>query len=181
MSDDGAYAALVREHSPTLARLAYQLTHDVGESEDLVQDVLLLTYRHWGQVSHADHPYAYLRRVMINRHLNSLRNRLRLARSVTAADLPDTAAPIHDMVERDAMWQALDELSPRQRAVLVLRYYERCDDGDIAAALGCRRSTVRSLAARGLTSLREVLTTLDAALDGAGPGAASRPHEKRPR
>jgi RNA polymerase sigma factor (sigma-70 family) len=77
--------------------------------------------------------------------------------SEVLTDRPDglPVEPADSVAEHDAMWRALAGISDRQRAVLVLRHYEGLDDGAIAAALGCRRSSVRSLATRGLAALRE--------------------------
>jgi RNA polymerase sigma factor (sigma-70 family) len=73
-----------------------------------------------------------------------------------------------EYAERDAMWRALSELSDRQRTVLVLRHYEGLSDVEIAVVIGCRRSTVRSLAARGLAALRESTQLIITVDDGSG-------------
>jgi RNA polymerase sigma factor (sigma-70 family) len=74
--------------------------------------------------------------------------------------MPDDASPAgpeHELDDRDAMWTALSELPPRQRAVLVLRYYEDLSEAHIADVLGCSRGTVKSQAAKGLARLREIV------------------------
>lgn len=152
--DDEAYERLVVNHGAGLAQLAYRLTGQRESARDLVQDVLLVAYRRWSRVSAADDPRAYLRRMLVNQHLNNVRRRIA---EVPSERLPESPGPSgHQVVDdRDAVWRALATLSGRQRTVLVLRHYEALDDTAIAALLGCRRATVRSLAARGLAALRQ--------------------------
>jgi RNA polymerase sigma-70 factor (sigma-E family) len=155
--DDDAFTAFVRQHVVSLARLAHQLTHDRETAADLVQDVLLEVYRRWPRVAGARSPYAYARRMLVNRHLDASRRRRLFAQpwsdnAEAAARLE--APPFDDLAERDRIWAALGRLPARQRAVLVLRHYEDCPDDEIAALLGCRRATVRGLAARGAATLR---------------------------
>jgi RNA polymerase sigma-70 factor (sigma-E family) len=150
---DDAYAAFVAEHASALARVAHQLTHEPEAAADLVQDVLLQAYRRRSRVSAATSPYAYVRRMLVNAHLDSVRGRP-VVRSWRPDDDARLAVAATDPGERDRVWRALGRLPARQRAVLVLRHYERCDDVEIAAVLGCRRATVRSLAARGAAALR---------------------------
>ncbi|MEP7736464.1 sigma-70 family RNA polymerase sigma factor [Nocardioides sp. 31GB23] len=158
--EDDVFAAFVRQHAVRLARLAHQLTHDREAAADLVQDVLLEVYRRWPQVDGARSAYAYTRRMLVNRHIDSGRRR-RLITQPWSDDAEATAGseaqPIDALAERDRIWHALGQLPARQRAVLVLRHYEACPDDEIAALLGCRRATVRSLAARGAATLRPLL------------------------
>jgi RNA polymerase sigma-70 factor (sigma-E family) len=152
---DEAFEAFLHAHASALGRLALHLTGGHDSALDLVQDVLVGVLRSWDKVARADHQFAYVRRMMINLHLNSGRKR-----TATSADPKIATAALvepdrtNDYDELDAMWRALRELSARQRTVLVLRYYEGCSDEEIAAIVGCRRTTVRSLAARGLATLR---------------------------
>lgn len=147
--------AFVDAHASALGRLAYQLTGDHDCALDLVQDVLVRVLGSWDKVAAADHRFAYVRRTMVNLHLNSRRVRIPVPTDPAVADAmagrPDRT---RDHAERDAMWRALGELPVRQRTVLVLRYYEDVSDEEIAVLVGCRRATVRSLAARGLMALR---------------------------
>ncbi|MGH3456005.1 MAG: RNA polymerase sigma factor, partial [Nocardioidaceae bacterium] len=98
-------------------------------------------------------------------HLNSRRVRVPVPTDPAVADArSDAVDQASDQVEQDAMWRALGELPVRQRTVLVLRYYEGVPDTEIAAIVGCRRATIRSLAARGLAALRrssQLVTTSD--------------------
>jgi RNA polymerase sigma factor (sigma-70 family) len=93
------------------------------------------------------------------RQQSNLRARL-LSRERPMAALPeraDHAAPYNDLDERDAMWSALDQLPPRQRAVLVLRFYEQLSEAEIAAVLGCSPGTVKSQSSKGLARLRHLV------------------------
>jgi RNA polymerase sigma-70 factor (sigma-E family) len=159
MDADEAIAGLLAECGDRLLRLAYQLCHDRSTAEDLVQQALEQTYRSWRRrrpdVTHAE---AYVRKVIVNEHLR--RKRLRAATEVVTETVPDavsdTAAAgfAESFGDRDELWTALATLPARQRAVLVLRYYEDLPDAQIAGLLGCRDVTVRSLASRGLAALR---------------------------
>lgn len=145
------FEEFVAAHGGALGRLCFQLTGAHDAALDLAQDVLERVYAKWSRVARADHPYAYVRRLAVNTHLNGTRRRLRTV--ATDPALFDT--PVDDPPGPDeSLWQALATLPPRQRAALVLRYYEDCPEADIATALGCRPATVRSLVARGLTTLR---------------------------
>jgi RNA polymerase sigma factor (sigma-70 family) len=116
--------------------------------------------------------YAYLRRAVINEYVRTrrLRSNSEIVNSEivnsekVTATVPDRAASqlLEDRVaDRELLWAALEMLSPRQRAVLVLRYYEGLTDEEIAAVLGCRGGSVRSLASRGLATLRQLVKPLD--------------------
>lgn len=117
---------------------------------DLAQDVLERVYAQWGRVSRADHPYAYARRIAVNTHLNNTRRQL----ATVATDPAEFDGAVDQVEPDDTLWRALATISPRQRAALVLRFYEDCTESDIAAVLNCRPATVRSLVARGLATLR---------------------------
>jgi len=150
---DDELEALVRTHEAALLRLAYLLCRDSARAEDMVQDALLRILRRWRSAGLPDHPLAYARRVVINEYLawRRLRSATELVGAVRDTELDDLA---DQLAERDLIWRLLGNLSPRARTVLVLRYYEQLPDADIASILGCRRATVRSIAARALQSLR---------------------------
>jgi RNA polymerase sigma-70 factor (sigma-E family) len=160
--DRGAeFTRFAASQAGALARLAYTLTGDYEAARDLTQDALVAVFRSWERVASADSPAAYARKVLVNRRLADLR-RPRVDELLTAEPDGRVAAtePEHAKYdEREALWQALANLSVRQRTVLVLRYYEDLGDSEIAELLGCRQSTVRSLAARGIAALRS--TELD--------------------
>jgi len=100
-------------------------------------------------------PEAYLRRMVLNEVLND-RRRARRRHEVTSAVPPDLATPgiAEPEFGRDELWRAVSTLTPRQRAVLVLRYYEDLSEQQIAEALGCRPGTVKSQASAALATLR---------------------------
>lgn len=135
---------------PALVRFAHALSGDRQLAEDLVQDVLVKAHRRWGRL---DSPEAYLRTALC-RELVSWRRRR--SHSERPAELPDSpsGAEVDGVVERDAVWRMLAELPVRQRAVLVLRYWEALPDREIAQLLSCSQGTVRSSAARAFAVLR---------------------------
>jgi RNA polymerase sigma-70 factor (sigma-E family) len=157
MDLDDELAELVRRFGDRLLRMAYQLTHDRPAAQDLVQESLLQVYRSApGRARRIDNLEGYLRRVIINEHLRT--QRLRASSELITSDLPERHVDDgtdDTFAERDLMWRALGALAPRQRAALVLRYYEELPDREIATLLDCRQATVRSLIARGLAALRE--------------------------
>lgn len=149
------FAAFVREHTPALLRTAYLLTGSVNAAEELVQDTLVRLYPKWHLVEDADLPLAYVRRALANAFVNQQRRAVR--RELAYADLPERADQrdaFGQVADRDELWARLAALPERQRAALVLRYFEGLSDDDTASALGCRVGTVRSLISRGLASLR---------------------------
>jgi RNA polymerase sigma-70 factor (sigma-E family) len=158
MELDDALADVAAHSGGRLLRVAYQLTHDRATAQDLVQDALLRVYGSLSRRGGApDDWYAYLRRAVINEYVRT--RRLRSTSEVVTDAVPDRPAgeAIDDrIVAREALWAALEVLSQRQRAVLVLRYYEGMPDAQIAAVLGCRDASVRSLASRGLATLRQL-------------------------
>ncbi len=144
-----------------LERYAFVLAGDGHVAQDLVQTALLKAYRRWRWVARADHPDAYVRRIVTTSYLDWRRRRT----EQPLPDLPEPAArapdPADTVVQRDELLRALALLTPHQRAVLVLRHYEGCDDAAIAAVLGCGEGTVRTHASRGLERLRRSLTNLE--------------------
>jgi RNA polymerase sigma-70 factor (sigma-E family) len=148
-----SFDEFVIAHGPGLLRFGYLLTSGSDLAQDLVQDALVKMYSRWSSVGRIERPDAYLRRVMVNDLTN---RRRKLSNRETPSDPPDSAvADGTDAVsQRDEIWRILAQLPSRQRVVLVLRYYEEYSDEEIAAALGCAVSTVRSLASRAFTRLR---------------------------
>ncbi len=150
------FEEFVVTRGPALVRLARLLTGDDHRAEDLVQDVLARAYVRWRRIMRADRPDNYVRRMLVNANASWWRRRSSGEIAVAAVD--DRAAG-HDIgaeaAERDAMWRLIVRLPERQRAVLVLRYYEDLDDTSIAELLDCSAATVRTHAMRGLATLRE--------------------------
>lgn len=161
MTQAGEFTDFVRAYTPALVRTAYLLTGSRNAAEELVQDTLVRLYPKWDKVTGADVPLAYVRRSLSNNFVND-RRRAYVRHELTTEQLPDAAvepAAIHRTDDRSQLWPLLNRLPDRQRAAIVLRYYEDLDDDEIAAILDCRPGTVRSLLSRGLATLR--------ALDGA--------------
>lgn len=150
---------LVRTHLPGLIRYATVLVGDQHTAADLVQEVLLRAHQRWRRIALTDRPDLYLRRMVTNEHL-SWRRRWHVRMIQPAADdvLVRRGGTAGDHAEghaeQDAMWHRLEQLPPRQRTVLVLRYYEGLSDVESAAVLGTSAATVRSHAARALATLR---------------------------
>jgi RNA polymerase sigma-70 factor (sigma-E family) len=151
---EDAFNAFVAARSRHLLQTAYLLTGDRQRAEDLLQTALTRAYLKWDRIESED-PEGYVRRTLANAHIDWWRRKP--WREVPTAQLPDTAGPddaaSYDV--RDAVLQALAVLSRRQRAVIVLRYYEDLSEAEIAAALGCSAGTVKSTASRAMTKLRE--------------------------
>lgn len=145
---------LVAVRGQALLRFAYLLCGDAHLAEDLVQTVLARAYAKRSRVAAADRLEPYVKRMIVNEHLSWRRRRSSgevvtdAVRDVARVDGADAVA------DRDAVWRLLATLPPRQRAVLVLRYYEDLPDAAIAEALGCAESAVRAYASRALAALR---------------------------
>lgn len=139
---------------PSLVRFAYGLTGDRGHAEDLAQTALAKAYASWPRVSRADDPDAYVRRILVN--ANNSRFRKRRVDERSGTHLPDApvADPAHDVAERSALLAALMELPPKQRAVVLLRYWDGLTETQVAAVLGCSVGNVKSQASRALAKLR---------------------------
>jgi RNA polymerase sigma-70 factor (sigma-E family) len=139
---------------PGLVRFAYGLTGDPGHAEDLAQITLAKAYASWGRVRRADDPDAYVRRILIN--ADHGRYRKRRVQETTGQRLPEpaTADGTDALDQRSALIAALMELPPKQRAVVVLRYWDGLTETQAAAILGCSVGTVKSQAARALAKLR---------------------------
>ena len=145
-----------------LLRTAYLLTGDVHAAEDLVQTALAKLYLAWDRVADAPSIDAYARRILVNEHTSTWR-RLWRHREVVS-DTSTHEVPVrgeeYDGVGA-ALWSAVRALPERQRAVVVLRYYEQLSEKETADALGVSLGTVKSQASRALTTLRTHLGDRD--------------------
>ena len=139
---------------PWLYRCSYLLAGNHADAEDLAQQTLLQAHRSWSKVSRADQPAAYLRRMMTNLHISQHRPRSTRLELLTDAPPEPRSAPPAGPEERMALWPHIASLPPRQRAVIVLRYYEELSEREIADALGCSTGNVKSTAHRALRALR---------------------------
>lgn len=137
-----------------MLRAAYLLTGDRVSAQDLVQDVMVLVVDRWPRVSRADDPVAYSRRMLMNVFLAGRARRWR--GEVPYGPVPDR--PVHAeygrVDSRDELRRGLLALPKRQRAAVVLRYYEQLGEAETAAVLGCSVGNVKSLTSRGLAALR---------------------------
>jgi RNA polymerase sigma-70 factor (sigma-E family) len=161
LRDDDEFSAFVVDHERRLLRTAFLLTGDRGHAEDLLQTALAKAYRHWHRVRDAGQPLAYVRTLMVNTHI-SWRRRLMATEQVVEV-IPDRTGddPQATHAVEDEVRQALARLSPRVRAVLVLRFFEDLTEPQTAALLGCSVSTVNTHARRGLAALRATLSAAD--------------------
>ena len=142
---------------PSLYRYAFLLAGNHADAEDIAQQTLMKAHRSWSRITDSDSPTAYLRRMLTNTYLSQRRpKRLRLELLTDAPPEP-CHAPVGGPEERMVLWPHVKSLPPRQRAVIVLRYYEDLTEQEIADALGCSRGNVKSTAHHALKALRAAL------------------------
>ncbi len=148
------FTDFVTARAAALLRTAYLLVGDRGRAEDLLQTALVKTYAAWPRIRDVAALEAYVRRTMATTAVSWWRGRRFRERPVeTVPDRP-VRDETTDGTERDVMWAYLRELPTKQRAVLVLRYYEGLSEAEIAEVLGVSRGTVKSHASRALAALR---------------------------
>lgn len=158
---DSDFADFIAAKQGALLRFGTMLTGgDHETAADLVQDTLLVLGRRWRHVREVEYPDAYARRTMTRLWW---RRRKKSLREIPRADPIDGASDDSSPVWESSVWWALRQLPPRQRAVIVLRYFEDLSEADIAAVLSCRPGTVKSQASRGIATLRRLLEGVDAA------------------
>lgn len=149
------FQEFVRARWSHLVRTAYLLTGDAHHAEDLTQTALAKAYRSWRRVAGSDNPEAYVRRMLVTCNSDRFRKR-RVKESLT--DAPPERAGRDEAVarvdERGVLMAALAQLPPRQRAVVVMRYWEDLSEAEAAEVLGCSQGTVKSQASKGLAKLR---------------------------
>jgi RNA polymerase sigma-70 factor (sigma-E family) len=145
---------------PAVLRFAGVLTADRGLAEDVVQEVLIRAAKRWDKLDRLDHPELYVRKMIVNEYLSWRRRSWRSLPRGSADEVDDRVTPDHagQLAERDALLAELGKLPRRQRAVLVLRYYQGLSDTEIADVLGCKPGTVRGYASRALAALRVELS-----------------------
>lgn len=160
MTDGGeapdGFEQYVRGRATPLLRFAYLISHDRQLAEDLVQEALTRAYRAWHRIERLEQPDLYVRRIVLNQML-SWRRRRSWGREIATGWFPDrgsTAAGPDAVADRDALWALIATLPTRQRAVIVLRFYEDLPDPQIAQILGCSLPTVRAHASKALGRLR---------------------------
>lgn len=161
-SHDVEYADFVRARGTALLRTAHLLASNPSHADDLLQIALTKTYLAWTRLRDPALAEAYTRRVMANAAISWWRqkkNRLELPHEVLPEMGVEHAA--QRIADRDAIVGALRQLSPQQRAVIVLRYYEDQSEAQIAEALGLSAGSVKSHASRGMARLRALLGETD--------------------
>jgi len=153
----------VHASGPRLKRLAYLLTGDLHEAEDLLQTAYAKVYPRWDRVSTYDSPEAYLHRVMVNQRTSWWRRSK--GREWTTDEIPETpwrsgtAGEAEHVIESQALLGALRTLPERQRAAVVLRHWCDLSEAETADAMKCSVGMVKSSASRGLAHLRAALGT----------------------
>jgi RNA polymerase sigma-70 factor (sigma-E family) len=151
MADRSGFDEFVATRSQVLLRTAYLLTGEHALAEDLLQTVLAKCWFAWGRIDGPPEPY--VRRVIATTYATWWRRKWKAERPT--GELPEVVAEAGTPVEdRDALWRALATLPRRQRAVVVLRYYEDLSEAETAAALGISKGTVKSQASKALAALR---------------------------
>ncbi|MEV4811114.1 SigE family RNA polymerase sigma factor [Micromonospora avicenniae] len=151
-----SFDELIAARLPALSRYAAVLTGDRDLAQDVVQDALIRAHARWGRIARLDRPDLYLRRMVFTEYLSLRRRKARRAALEQARRPIEEHGPDHAVghAERDDLWTRLAALPPRQRSVLVLRYYEDLSDGEIAEVLQCAVASVRVYRARAFAALR---------------------------
>jgi RNA polymerase sigma-70 factor (sigma-E family) len=151
------FREFVAARSAALLRTAYLLAGDWATAEDLLQTALTKTYLAWKRLGEIEAVEPYARRVLVNTATSWWRRRWHGERPTEV--LPERPAPdrLEEHLERDALWRHVKALPARQRAVLVLRFYEDMSEAQTAALLSISVGTVKSQTSRALASLRQRL------------------------
>jgi len=155
--EGGRLAELYERHAPEAVRLAYLLTGSRAQAEDLVQDAFVRLAGRFLDLRDPEGFGHYLRRTVVNLS-NSWYRRRKVERVYLEREggrRADTTLEPHDPAERDALWRGLQKLNPKQRAAIVLRFYQDLSEEQTADAMGIPRGTVKSLVSRGLQQMRE--------------------------
>ncbi|MDQ4054535.1 MAG: SigE family RNA polymerase sigma factor [Actinomycetota bacterium] len=168
MSDlegQAGFEQFVAARRQALLRTAYLLTGHHEDAEDLVQVALVKAVPHWKKIAASPEPY--VRKILAREAISRWRGRR--WREVPSEHLPEVEVHADDATRREAMRAALMRLAPRQRAVVVLRYYEDLTERQTAEALGISVGTVKSHARDALARLRELVPDLSSAAAGRTP------------
>lgn len=154
MPEGQDFESYVLARQRSLLRSAYLLTGDVHGAEDLVQAALLKAWSRWSRVADMDDPDAYVRKVLVNTFFTWRRRRWH--QEMPTAQVPQTVVddPTEPVAEELWVWSRLQVLTPRQRAVVVLRFYEDLSQEQVAGLLGCGVGAVKTHCSRALEKLR---------------------------
>ncbi|MFD7991767.1 SigE family RNA polymerase sigma factor [Streptomyces mexicanus] len=154
-----SFSAYVRHRRPVLLRTARSLTANPSDAEDLLQTALTKTYAAWERIEDHRALDGYVRRALLNTRTSQWRKRkvdeFACDELPEPEPVPGTADPAEQQALRDAMWRAITKLPARQRAMVVLRYYEDLSEAQTAEVLGVSVGTVKSAVSRALGKLRE--------------------------
>lgn len=152
---DAAFTAYLQARQPALLRTAYLITGDRATAEDVLQTALAKLYLAWDRVERREAVDAYVRRIIVNEYRSLWRSPWR-RREVAVDEVPETGAVTdrYDDGQAEALWSFVQTLPKKQRAVVVLRYYEELSEAEIADILGISVGTVKSQASRALAGLR---------------------------
>jgi RNA polymerase sigma-70 factor (sigma-E family) len=150
---DAEFSDYMAARQQRLLRTAYLLTGDRHTAEDLVQTALAKLYLSWDKVRREGSVDAYVRRIIVNEH-NSLWRRPWKRRETATAELPEVASSTVSTGYDAELWRFVQSLPPKQRAALVLRYYEQLTEAETAEVLGVSVGTVKSQTSRALVSMR---------------------------
>jgi len=151
---DEEFRDFMRGRWPAMVRLAYGLTGDQGHAEDVAQAAFARAYASWSRVTRTGDPDAYVRKIVINENLSRFRKR-RVAEDLVGAVPEGPPRSVADAPgDSETLLRALRKLGPRQRAVIVARYWMDMSEAETAAALNCSVGTVKSQASRALATLR---------------------------
>jgi RNA polymerase sigma-70 factor (sigma-E family) len=161
---DAEFRDFMHARWPVMVRLAYGLTADQGHAEDVAQTAFARAYASWPRVRRSGNPEAYVRRIVINENRNRFRKHRVTERLTDSPPEHGTADATRESDERSALIAALQRLGPRQRAVIVLRYWMDMTESEAAAALDCSVGTVKSQASRALATLRQSEELVDGGL-----------------
>ncbi|MEU7054456.1 SigE family RNA polymerase sigma factor [Streptomyces sp. NPDC046197] len=154
-----SFASYVRARRPVLLRTARSLTANPSDAEDLLQTALAKTYVAWERIEDHRALDGYVRRALLNTRTSQWRKRkvdeFACDELPEPEPMPDAADPAEQQALHDAMWRAIAKLPARQRAMVVLRYYEDLSEAQTAEVLGVSVGTVKSAVSRALGKLRE--------------------------
>lgn len=155
---DLEFTSWLTAREPALQRTAHLLTGDVHSAQDLVQTTLAKLYLKWEHVRNAGNVDAYARKVLVNEYRTAWRRPVRRAEKVVelVPDVPAPEPPAYDG-SHEAVWRFVCSLPPKQRAVVVLRFYEELTEAEIADLMGISIGTVKSQSSRAIATLRAQL------------------------
>jgi RNA polymerase sigma-70 factor (sigma-E family) len=154
---DEGFAAYFASRSGAMRGTAYLLCGDWHRAEDLVQNAFVKLYRSWNRIAEHQKLDAYTRRILVRTFLDENRRGFFHRERPTAEHTDRAVPPVSGVEDRMVLLRALADVPPRQRAALVLRFWEDLSVEETAKALGCTAGTVKSQVARGLAAMRDVV------------------------